>query len=122
MPENTTAVSDPAPTVNTTPQPTAPVITPTVATDPSPAKKSNSILWIVILAVVTLLALGGAYLYTQGYFGTTTETVSTPSSDTSSGNSSAEEATLNAELTSSNAEITALEADLAKFESESSTF
>lgn len=118
MPENTSVTPDPAPTVNVPPQPIAPVITPAVATDPLPVKKSNPTLWIVVLAVVTLLALGGAYLYTQGYFGTTTETVSTPTSD----NSSAETAALDAELASSNAEMTALEADLAQFESESSTF
>lgn len=116
MPENTPAVSDPALTVNTPPTPTAPVITPAVTTDPSPVKKSNSILWIVILAVVTLLALGGAYLYTQGYFGTTTET------ETSSDSDSTETASAQAELDSLEPELTSLENDLVQFETEGSTF
>lgn len=115
MPENVPVSSDPT-TANTIPTPTVPVITPAVTTDPPPVKKSNSIIWIVVLAVVTLLALGGAYLYTQGYFGTTTETVTSSDSD------SAETASAQAELDSLEPELTSLENDLVQFETEGSTF
>lgn len=116
MPENTPAVSEPAPTVNTSPTPTAPVIAPVMAIDPQPVKKSNTLLWIVVLAVLTILTLGGAYLYTQGYFGTTSETL------TSSDTGSAEAASAQAELDSIEPELTSLENDLAQFETEGSTF
>lgn len=113
MPENTPVTSDQAATNNTPPAPTEPVAT-AVSVEPAPTKKSNSLLWMVVLAVVTLLAIGGAYLYTQGYFGTTTTTSSsTDSTDT---------AAIDAELTSANTEIATLEADLVQFESDGGSF
>lgn len=115
MPENTPITPEPSLTVNTPPQPIAPVVT-SVTPEPSPTKKSNALLWMVILAVVTILALGGAYLYTQGYFGTAAETTLAPTDD------STETATVDAELASTETELSALDADLAQFESESSTF
>lgn len=115
MPENTPITPDPALTVNTPPPPTAPVVTP-ITPDPTPVKKSNALLWMIVLAVVTVLSLGGAYLYTQGYFGTATETTSAPTDD------STETAAVDAELTSTETELNALEADLVQFESEGSSF
>ena len=121
MPENTTVPTDPALTVNTPPPPVAPVIPPVtpvsaVSPEPAPLKKSNTLLWMVVLAVVTMLALGGAYLYTQGYFGTTTETTSVPADD------SGDTAAVDAELASSETELNTLESDLVQFETEGGSF
>ncbi|HET7713687.1 MAG TPA: hypothetical protein VFK94_05355 [Patescibacteria group bacterium] len=112
MPENIPATDQ---TVTPPPAPTEPVVT-SVSPEPAPVKKSNTFFWMIVLAVITLVAVGGAYLYTQGYFGTSTET---PAAST---DGSTETAAIDAELASTDAEISALEADLVQFESDGGSF